>query len=375
MEVRTRKFIRTRVFGTGTCSHPLGRDHAVLYIRHAQPKSPRMKDPTRYKIIEPRKPRQAKVSSNIFIRTSSPMRSRPPRFRFPFLGRTTESDQDPVTESEVEWESSPDEVSTDSDRGVVCRPRGRHQSRQMFVVGKPENERRTQRRVLRSPPPKKQLIRSPAKGHFGSDIEADGTDVSPRYPRLRRTSRSSREPKDTTLISEHEHPRREASILEIHNHHRASPCEERVRSPDRRKVRFARDVEYVKNTNRARETRDRERERHHVRSYRHGPSFSSLNRDYGTADSGASYRLGSPERPFKEHCRRTSASSERARPRIIQVGNRRMSEAAERTRKEAWRQHSREGLLRDMKWQSGWRHYTRRSDERIIYDKDSRQYH
>ncbi|KAE8157227.1 hypothetical protein BDV40DRAFT_52785 [Aspergillus tamarii] len=374
MEVRTKKFIRTRVFGTSACSHPLGRGPAVLYLRYAQPKSPRMMDPTRYKIIEPRKPRQTEVSSNTFIRTSLPMRSPPLRFRFPFLDRTAESDQDSETESEVEWESSPDEVSIDSDRGSLCRLRGRHRFRQMFVVGKPENERRAQRRALWSPPPKKRLIRSPKRGCFRSDIVANGADVSPHYPRSWRTSGGSHEPRDTKLISEHEHPRREASILEIHNHHRASPCEERARSPDRRKVRFARDVEYVKNTNRARETRDRERERHHVRSYRHSPSVSGPNRDYGTADSGTTYRLSSPERPFKQRCRRMSASSERAQPHIIHVGTHRMSEAAERIRKEAWRRHSREGLLRDMKSQSGWRRYTRRSDERIINDRGSRQY-
>ncbi|KAE8412062.1 hypothetical protein BDV36DRAFT_70023 [Aspergillus pseudocaelatus] len=373
MEVRTKKFIRTSVFGTGTCCHPLGWGPAVLYLQHAQPKSLRMMDPTRYKIIEPRKPRQAKVSSNTFIRTS-PMRSRPLRFRFPFLDRTAESDQDSETESEVEWESSSDEVNIDSDRGSLCRPRGRHRSRQMFVVGKPENERRAQRRALWSPPPKKRLIRSPTRGRFGSDIVADGADVSAHYPRSWRTSGGSREARDTKLISEHENPRREASILEIHNHHRANPCEERARSPDRRKVRFARDVEYVKNTNRARETRDRERERHHVRSYRHSPSVSGPNRDYGTADSGTTYRPSSLERPFKERCRRMSASSERAQPHIIHVGNRRMSEAAERIRKEAWRRHSREGLLREMESQSGWRRYTRRPDERIIYDRGSRQY-
>ncbi|KAE8131402.1 hypothetical protein BDV38DRAFT_264411 [Aspergillus pseudotamarii] len=374
MEVRTKKFIRTRVFGTGTCSHPLRRSPAVLYLRNAQPKSPLMMDPTRYTTIEPRKPRQAKVSSNTFIRTSSPMRSRPLRFRFPFLDRTAESDQDSEAESEVEWESSSDEVSIDSDRGSLCRPRGRHRSREMLVVGKTENERRAQRRALWSPPPKKRLIRSPTRDRFGSDIVADGADVSPHYPRSWRTSGGSREPRDMKLISEHEHPRREASILEIHNHHRNSPCEERARSPDHRKVRFARDVEYVKNTNRARETRDRERERHHVRSYRHSPPVSGPNRDYGTADSGTTYRLSSLERPFKERCRRISASSERTQPHIIHVGNRRMSEAAERIRKEAWRRHSREGLLRDMKSQSGWLRYTRRPDERIIYDRGSRQY-
>ncbi|KAB8255900.1 hypothetical protein BDV32DRAFT_130042 [Aspergillus pseudonomiae] len=369
MEIRTKKIIRTRVFGTGTCGHSLTRDPAVLYIRHAQPKSPRMMDLPRYKIIEPRKPREAKVPSDIFIRTSSPLRSRPLKFRFPFLDRTAESDQDSETESDVEWESSSDEVSIDSDRESVCSPRGRHRSRQMFVAGKPENERGAQRRTLQSPPPKTRLFRSPTKVCFGSDIEVDGADVSPHYPRSRRPSGGPHQPRDTTPISRHEHPRREARIVEIHNHHRASPCEERVRSPDRRKVRFASDVEYVKNTNRARDTRVREQERYHARPPRHGPSIRGPESNYR-----ATCRRSSPERPLMGRCRRTSASGERARPRIIHVGNRQMSEAAERIRKEAWRRHSREDLLCDMKSQGGWRRYTRRSDDRIIYNRGSRQY-
>ncbi|KNG85508.1 hypothetical protein ANOM_005758 [Aspergillus nomiae NRRL 13137] len=94
------------------------------------------------------------------------------------------------------------------------------------------------------------------------------------------------------------------------------------------------------------DTRVREQERYHARPHRHGPSIRGPESNYG-----ATCRRSSPERPLMGRCRRTSASGERARPRIIHVGNRQMSEAAERIRKEAWRRHSREGLLRDMKSQ------------------------
>ncbi|KAE8379519.1 hypothetical protein BDV26DRAFT_259274 [Aspergillus bertholletiae] len=372
MEVRTKKIIRTRIFGTSSCSHPLRRDPTVIYIRHARPKSPCITHPPRYKIIEPRKPRQAKLHPNASIRTSSPMQSRPLRFCFPFLDRTTDSNQALESESTIEWELSSDEVSTASDRANVCRPRGCHRPRRLFVVGKPENEKRTQLRTLCSPPPKKRLIRSPTKIRFGSDIEADGVDVSPHYRRSQRPSWNSRQPRDTTLSSEHKPSRREASNVEFHNHHRANPLEEQARTRSRRKVRFASDVEYVKNTNKAREARVKEQERHHAQSHRRYSSSSSLNRDLGTADNSATCGLGSPETLLKERCQIRSAYSERARPRIIHIGNRQMSEAAERIRKEAWRRHSREDLLSNLKSHSGWHRYARRFDERITMIGGSR---
>ncbi|KAB8232337.1 putative RNA binding protein [Aspergillus alliaceus] len=369
MEVRTKEFIRTRILGKAACSRPLGRDPTILYIQHAQPKSSRSMDSPRYKIIEPRKPKRPRVPSDSTIRTSSPIRSRPLRFRFALLGRIGELEQEPEPESEVEWESNSDtDTSTVSNGESTCRPRGRDKSRRRFVVHKPDDEIRIARRTVQSSSPKLQSTRSRTKFMFESDNGADAFDISSRYPRSRQLSRGARKPRERTPVSDREPSRRGPRIVKIHNDHRASPCEKRAPSPGRhRRVRFASDVEYVKNTNRARDSKvsDRERERYHVESrHHHSPSIGGLNNNYGSGNSGATCRVRTPERTFSEH----------ARPRIIQDGKRQMSEAAERIRKEAWRQHTREGLLRNFKSYSGRCRCTRRSDERIIYGGSNRQY-
>ncbi|KAE8348220.1 hypothetical protein BDV28DRAFT_144061 [Aspergillus coremiiformis] len=350
MEVRTRKIIRTRVFGTGTYGRPLGRDPTVLYIRYAQPKSLRKVDPPRYKIIEPKKPKRPRLPSDTSIRTSSPARSRPLRFRFPFLSRISASEQESELESEVNWDSSLDtDASTDSDGDSVCRPRGRDRSHRLFVISKADELRR---RTLRSPSPK---IRFTRKVPFGSNNTEYEFNTSP-FAGSRQPSRGSRQQRERTPTPERESSMRGGRVVEIPKDHRTSPCEGRGHSPGRRRVRFASEVQYVRNTNKAKEARVRELERHHVRpTLRRGIPVSNLDSDHDAAKSGATCHLHLSERKF----------SERGRPRIIQDGNRHMSDAAERIRKEAWRRHSRENLLRDLKSYRTWRRCTHRSGERI----------
>ncbi|KAF7594294.1 hypothetical protein BBP40_009694 [Aspergillus hancockii] len=329
-------------------------------------------DPPRYKVVEPKNLRWSRVPSDISIRTLSPIRSRPLKFRFPFLGRAVNPEQESESEPEPEWESNPGtDTSSDSDEECIRRPRCRDRSRRLFVVDNTDKIRWARRRTLRSPPPK---TRPRTKVFAGPDYEVGGFDISFRCPQLRQLPGGSRPPRERTPVSGCGSPRRGRGprIVEIHNGHRVGARGERGRSPVRRQVRFASDVEFEKNTNRVRETKVREREHYHVRSpHRH---ITELNSDYGTTDSGATCRLLSPERTHTERWRRTRLVSERARPQIIHDGNYQMSEAAERLGKEAWRQHSRESLLRDLKSHSGWHRCARRSDERILYGRDHRQF-
>ncbi|KAE8145800.1 hypothetical protein BDV25DRAFT_163824 [Aspergillus avenaceus] len=343
MEIRTKKLIKTHIFGACICSSFRRRDPTVLCIQHARPERQRKVNQPRCRILETREPKPPKPPSSITIRRSSPIRSRTLRFRLPFLDSVARLERE--AQPDFEWESvSESDASLESDSEDTWELEDQDEFSRLFIVDHPDNEGRMYRRVIRSPSPKPRSIRAMPRVGIQLDHGENDPEVYYRYPRPRQRLGDIRPPRERTLVPEREPPRQGARLVEIHNDHIVSRSKERGRSPRRRQVRFSNNVEYVTSTNKAQGNKMREHERDRARS------------------------------PDDHYSQSRHSGTRHTRPRIIHEGNNDLLETAENVYKEAWRPHKRESLLRNSNGSGSWRRCWRQADERVRYSRDQQQY-
>lgn len=356
MEIRTRNSIRVRIFPVSLEPSRQRRAQEPIdlqYIRYARPRSSRTMAPPQSPLIEPR-PRRSLSSISL---SSSPVRSRPLRFGFPFLRR----------------------VSRREDETGTSRPRGRGRSPRPFIVDPPRDVQ------IRSLQRRSSFLRiqsiSPRRSRSVETREPEGDTDTPAVDESRTIAiqpiRRIRLPRVRTPSPERERPRRRPTV-EIHNDRSTSRGRQRNRSPVVRQVRFAPDVEF--NENRARnrspgpETSGRSQ----------GPAPSTTRRyvhiDRSLCrDRHSSFRRGpSPVVVRRPATARTSPPprSNRLRPRIIQVGNREIAQQGQSVVEEGRRRRTREGFLHgvSMPWRSSERsRLTRSGSERIVYERSPQQ--
>lgn len=338
MELRTRNTIRVRIFPVSLEPSRQRRAQEPIdlqYIRYARPRSSRTMAPPQSPVIEPR-PRRRLSSISL---SSSPVRSRPLRFGFPFLRR----------------------VSRREDETGTSRPRGRGRSPRPFIVDPPRD---VQIRSLqrRSSSLRIQSI-SPRRSRSVETREPEGDTDTPAVDESRTVAiqpiRRIRLPRVRTPSPERERPQRRPTV-EIHNDRSTSRGRQRNRSPVVRQVRFAADVEF--NENRARNR---------------SPGPETSGRSQAPAPS-TTPRGPSPVVVRRPATARTSPPprSNRLRPRIIQVGNREIAQQGQSVVEEGRRRRTREGFLHGvpMPWRSSERsRLTRSGSERIVYERSPQQ--
>ncbi|GIC84945.1 putative RNA binding protein [Aspergillus udagawae] len=273
---------------------------------------------------------------------SSQARSRAFSFRIPIFRRSSE----------------PSERETPHER------RGRQRSPRPIVVDFPEVEERTPRNER----PASARIRciSPRTGSSPTSINSeranDAVDI-PCQARSRQPSREQRPPRPRTPVTEREpeqrRPRRGLNcVVDIHNDAAASQDRER-RSTERRQVHFSSDVEYEKHVNSIR-ARNRSAGSHQGESidaraptHRAYPGSNGFARDAENTSNRASHsRDSSPHpqvhSPYSGRERQRHPETNRQRPRIIQDGNRIISEAGERILAEGRERHQRGNPMRNV---------------------------
>ncbi|KAL4903719.1 hypothetical protein BDW74DRAFT_156099 [Aspergillus multicolor] len=377
MEVRTRKIIRRYVTkdGGGIFRRPKNLDRDEYYYnRHAHRARSEESHSPSYHIIETREPLRSRSSPSFLRRRdTSPVRSKPFKMRLPYTIKR-------VTRRADDYEP---------------KPRGRDRSPRTFVVDPPEiryawpkSERR------RSPSPEIHYIspkrkpslrrvsprRSSPRGLSPLPLrrETETTVVvedTPREPRSLERRRGPRPPRERTPVIEREPLRRRPAVVEIHQ----SPDRRRERSGStgRRQVRFAEDIireEYEPRARRRDEYslsesdidyRDEPRCRVHERRVR---------RDL---DDIPRYRYASPERKSyrSTDLPRPSVRPSCLRPRIIQDGNREISEDGDRIYAEARRRREQERReLREVVSHSSSR-WRRQIDETRDFSSDDDEYY
>ncbi|KAL4806986.1 hypothetical protein BDV18DRAFT_111083 [Aspergillus unguis] len=383
MEIRTKRYIRRYVSTdtTGTRRRPKLSDRDEYYYRrHAQYKRTEERRPPTYRIIETREPLRSRSNLNtLWARDESPIRSRPFKMRMPYIKRVS---------------SAADEYEP--------RPRGRARSPRPFIVDPapeiryawPKRERPRspspeircisprRKSCLRKPSPR--LPRSPSPRRPSPPPlrrETETVVISNNPPREGRPTerlRQPRAPRERTPVVEREPVRRRQPAVEIHQP--PDRERERSRSSGRRQVRFAEDVDYVEHGSRARQRSEsypadsdedmRERIRRRVYE-RNIPE---------NLDDGSRYRCLSPERQTYRRAslrsrepeasiRPTASARSRLRPRIIQDGDRDISDAGERIYAEAHRRRYQERDLRDFVSHSSSR-WRRRFDDIRDFSSD-----
>ncbi|KAL2872259.1 putative RNA binding protein [Aspergillus lucknowensis] len=347
MEIRTRKVIRRYVSrdSGGACKRPRIYDQGEYYYRrYAQRRGPEERYSPTYRIIETREPLKPRASLNtLWRRDSSPIRSQPFKMCLPFVKRVVEP------------------TRNDYER----KPRGRARSPRPFVVDPPEIRYawpKTER--ARSLSPEIRYI-SPRRGSSPRPIEREASVVlqeSPRESRPLEQRKGPRPPRERTPVVEREPLRRRQRQQSIEIHQSPERRRERSGSSGRRQVRFSDDIDYVEQRSRGRgrydprqpESDDDDSIREHIRRRVFG------RRVPGDIDDGPRHRRLSPQRPTYRgsnpswlHRAEASIRSSpaygrgRFRPRIIQDGDRDISEAGNRIYTEARRKRSQERALYD----------------------------
>ncbi|KAL2824668.1 hypothetical protein BDW59DRAFT_147308 [Aspergillus cavernicola] len=337
MEIRTRKIVRRYVSNEGgrTCKRPQVYDHGEYYYRrYAQRKPSEEGHSPTYRIIEPREPLRPRSGLNtLWRRDPLPVRSQPFKMRLPYIKRMSPAKDD-------------DEP----------KPRGRARSPRLFVVDPAPDIRHAGPKYerARSLSPEIRCIsprRQPSRRLSPRPIERERetitvSDDNPRRSRSLERPKGPRPPRERTPVIEREPVRQRqrhgpARTVQIHQ----SPERERARSGSsgRRQVRFSEDIDYREYRSPARgrydprqlerdgDVRDEIRRRGFERTVPEDnddrPRYRRLSPERAT------YRRGSPSRTRRtEATVRSSLATERGRlrPRIIQDGDREISEAGDR---------------------------------------------
>lgn len=325
MEIRTRKVIRRYVSRDGgTLKRPKTFDREEYYYRrHAQRNRGEERYSPTYRIIEQREPLRPRPSLNtLWRRDLSPVQSQPFKMRLPYIRRVA-----PVRDN-LEPESS-------RDRARSARP---------FVVDPSPEIRYTwpKSERLRSPSPEIRYVsprRSSPRRPSPRPLERE-TDTTvivgdiPRRPRSLERSNGVRPPRERTPVVEREPAKRKQHPVEIHQ----SPERRKGRegSSGKRQVRFAEDIHYEEYG-----SRSPERNEHHQPESDSNQRENTRRRIHGRGipidtDGRPNVRCLSPERTtayrriHTETFRSRSSERSRLRPRIIQDGNRELSEASDR---------------------------------------------
>jgi peptidylprolyl isomerase len=343
MEIRTRKVIRRYVSSDSarTCTRPRVYDHGEYYYRRydQRQRSEESHSPS-YRIIETREPLKPRRGLNaLWRRDPSPIRSQPFKMRLPFIKRVEPAKDDyaPIT-------------------------RGRTRSPRLFVVDPPETRYAWPRgERARSFSPEIRCI-SPRRTLSPRPILKDSTvevEEPQREPRSRERLNVPRQPRERTPVVEREPVRRRRQgDIEIHQ----SPERRRERSGSsgRRQVRFADDIEYVKQRSRSQSrSQSRERPAHRESEREDDDIYDRMRRRHldrrdseiiynrpryrDPSPEGPVYRKSSPPRLWSETFRRETLrplGRTRPRPRIIQDGESDLSEAGDRIYAEARRRRS-----------------------------------
>ncbi|GIJ88448.1 hypothetical protein Asppvi_007372 [Aspergillus pseudoviridinutans] len=254
--------------------------------------------------------------------------------------------------------------SEPSDRETSHERRGRQRSPRPIVIDlleveerRPRNERPASARIRCISP---RIGSSPTS--INRERANDATDV-PRQARSRQPSREQRPPRPRTPVTEREpeqrRPRRSLNcVVDIHHDAAASQDRER-RNSERRQVHFSSDVEYEKHVNSTR-ARNRSAGSHQGESidaraptHRAYPDSNGFARDAENTSNRASHsRDSSPHprahSPYPGRMRQRHLETNRHRPRIIQDGNRIISEAGERILAEGRERHERGNPMSDV---------------------------
>ncbi|KAL3473632.1 hypothetical protein BJX99DRAFT_233265 [Aspergillus californicus] len=366
MEIRTRNVVRRYVStdGGGTCKRPKVYDNREYYYRrYAQRKPFEKRDSSSYRIIEPREPLRSRSNFNTLLRQDlSPIRSQSFKMRLPYIKRSF-----PAKEN------------------YEPRPRGRARSPRLFVVDSaPEIRYAWPREKARSPSPEIRCVsprRRPSPRRFSPrPLEREREPIvipdRPRESRPRELIKAPRPPRERSPVVERE-PVRQRRNVQIHQ----SPERRRERSGSsgRRQVRFSEDIGYAEDRVRA----------HGRYEPRQPESYDGIRDDIrnhvfqhrmADVDDNPRYRRLSPDRSSYQRVnlprnRRAEAavfSSERGRPRprIIQDGDRDISEVSDRLYAEARRKRSQERALHDLTPHSSSRWRRRFDDSRDFSSED-----
>ncbi|GIJ98918.1 hypothetical protein Aspvir_001040 [Aspergillus viridinutans] len=228
-----------------------------------------------------------------------------------------------------------------SDRKTSYERRGRHRSPRPIVTDFPEIEERRPRNER----PASARIRciSPRTGSSPTSINRERVNDAveiPRQARSRQPSREQRPPRPRTPVTEREPEQRRPQrglnyVVDIHNDAAASQDRDR-RSSERRQVHFSSDVEYEKHVNSIRARN---------RSAVARDAENTSNRASHSRDSSPHPRVHSP---YPGRVTQRHQETNRHRPRIIQDGNRIISEAGERILAEGRERHQRGNPMRDV---------------------------
>ncbi|KAL4925893.1 putative RNA binding protein [Aspergillus undulatus] len=313
MEIRKRKVIRRYVYtdGGGICRRPKSFERDDYYYRrYAQHKRTEERHSPAYRIIETRESLRPRAGLNkLWRRDQSPVRSEPFTMRMPYNKRVSPA---------VDYYES--------------RPRGRARSPRPFVVDHVPEIRyawpKTRRQRCPSPdirhisPRRRSCLRRPSSPPLAREETTVIVDDAPREGRSLERHNGPRRPRERTPVVEREPVRRRGRTVEIHQP--PERTRQRSRNSRRRQVRFAEDVDY--------EEYDRPRRRDEP--YHIDDSDDGRPRYRSPSPGGTMYRMTGASR-----CRRSETISEgaRLRPRIIQDGNREISEAGDRIYGEARR--------------------------------------
>ncbi|KAL4778516.1 hypothetical protein BJX76DRAFT_343004 [Aspergillus varians] len=359
METRTRKVIRRHVSGDGggTRKRPKVFDREEYYYRrHSQRKQSKERNPPTYRIIETTSgPLRSRASLNTpWKRDLSPARSQPFKVRLPYIKRVAPARDD-----------------------YEPRPRGRARSPRPFVVDpvpeiryawpKGERLRALSPEIRYISPRRKPSPRRISPRPLERERERIIVDDTPREARPLERGRGPRPPRERTPVVERGPVRRRPHAVEIHQ----SPERRERGGSTRRQVRFA-EEEYG----------DRPRGRN---EYSQSESDDDIREEIRRCrrarediDDRPRYRYLSPERAtyrrteLETTVRSRRSETSRLRPRIIQDGDREISEAGDRIY-DAARRRDQERDLHDFVPHSSSR-WRRRFDDIRDFSSDDDSY-
>ncbi|KAL6239193.1 hypothetical protein BDW75DRAFT_152922 [Aspergillus navahoensis] len=378
MEIRTRKIIRRYMLkdGEGTCRHPkvLDRDE-YQFRRHVQQIRPNGNHSPSYHIIEKREPLRSRSSLNtLWRRDTSPIRSKPFKMRMPYTIRR----MSPRTDD------------------CECKPRGRNRSPRPFVVDPapeawyawPKSERPRSlspeirwvsplRKSLlppRRPSPRRLSPRRTFPPPLRKETETTVVVEPLRQSRSLERPKGPRPPRERTPVVERKPVRRRPRAVEIHQ--TPDQARERTESTGRRQVRFAEDIDYKEYG-----TRSRRRDEYQLSESDDDDYRDKIQRRIfehrvpKDLDNRPRYLRTPPERLAYRSTNYTQSTirSSRLRPRIIQDGDREISEAGDRIYAEARRRRYEERDLRDFVSHSSAR-WRRRFDDIRDFSSDDDSY-
>ncbi|KAA8652307.1 uncharacterized protein ATNIH1004_001211 [Aspergillus tanneri] len=327
MEIRSRKVFHRCSLSDGrrTCKHVRVRNHGEFY--HAGRVQSRDSPEIASSLLE--KP----------PRTSPSARSRPSKFRVPFIRLSSEADEEQSR------------YNSRSHRGAT-RP---------FVVDFPEDIEWTRQRTEGSNTPRRHTVSPQSKFFFGlGDKEQDDIDCMSRKSYSQHRPRVSRSREERMPIPERDQRPSLAHMVEARNTlHTGSDRDQGMRTGHRR-VRFTSEVNYAEPINKNRE-HNKTADSVHTHQYR-------FLKERPNTEARTPYLARSIEvtKTF------TASRSNRLRPRVIQDGNRRLARAGERIFVEARRRQREDSEFNSYTGRRHWNRQPRRSfsgQRALIMDK------